>query len=186
MTVALTSCVPTGDRVGDQGWALWKEVLYCNKTREIFSGNWLGEGFPVQTRSSSTTALGMGNVPDLVKMSMWITSSLGLLGMQSGPSGHLWTLHVRQGVIRESSSGYLARFRRSAWPLWNITNKTLIGGIFFKHPADTFYKLIIFLHLWRPLCRQQDASMLDLISSLWSQTASLRVAADVASVIDSG
>lgn len=57
-------------------------------------------------------------------------------------------------------------------------NKALFEGVFIKHPTDCIYKIVIFLQLWRPLCRRKDEPMLErLISLFCAQASSLREAA---------
>jgi hypothetical protein len=45
--------------------------------------------------------------------------------------------------------------------IWNIRNKFTIEGSFPSQSADAFYKLSMYLQVWRPVARQRDRAVLD-------------------------
>ena len=49
-------------------------------------------------------------------------------------------------------------FAALAWSLWRTRNKAIIEGIFFRHPADVMYKLVILLQLWKLLASKCGAT----------------------------
>jgi hypothetical protein len=49
------------------------------------------------------------------------------------------------------------------WTIWNIRNKFTIERYFPSQPADALYKLSMYLQVWRPVARQRDRAVLDVM-----------------------
>ena len=70
-------------------------------------------------------------------------------------------------------------FAAMAWTLWHARNKAVIEGRFIKHPVDIIYKMIIFMQLWKPLNKTEDASTIEvLLEKFCTLVSQLRQAQD--------
>ena len=47
------------------------------------------------------------------------------------------------------------------WTLWNMRNKFTIEGCFPSQPADSLYKMSMYLQVWKPVARRQDRGELE-------------------------
>jgi hypothetical protein len=65
-------------------------------------------------------------------------------------------------------------FAAMSWTLWTTRNKMVIEKVFPQHASDSIFKMLVFLQLWYPLCRQQDRERVD--GMLWAlQDAACRL-----------
>ena len=51
------------------------------------------------------------------------------------------------------------------WTLWNMRNKITIEGILPSQPADTLFKMSMYMQVWKPVARRQDRCVVELAIS---------------------
>ena len=99
-----------------------------------------------------------------------------MLGVQWDPTFLASFVSTLQGLQGRERSLIWFLYAAQAWELWTIRNKFTIEAIFSRQPADCVFKTMLMMELWRPLLRDKEgclANMLvEALSNIYNATRS--------------